>query len=126
MVSAISRNREVAFEFWRFSKEVAKSKGSKTPKAGEAEENIPGFHGMGFADISSLIYPGATGLTVASNVVPYAEAVLTEKMALSREAIDRLYNPPKPGQKERPPPKKDPAGDATCTRHTCTHHPHPH
>jgi len=110
MISQISRKREVAVEFRRYSKEAAKGgKGTKVPKAGDAEEMIPGFHGMGFADVSSLIYPGSTEIAVASNIAPYDEAALSARVGLSREEIDRIYNPPKPGQKERAPPKKDPA-----------------
>jgi tetratricopeptide (TPR) repeat protein len=107
MIAQIAKCRSIPVEFKRYSKEAGK--GKKGPKDGGSEELFPGYHAMAFADISSLIYPGQVELTGAFALVPYDEAALETESGKSREELDELLTPTKPGDKKKAAPKKDPA-----------------
>lgn len=109
MISRIAKSREIAVEFKRYSKEAVK--GKKGPKDGASEDLIPGYHAMALADISSLIYPGLTELSGAFALSPYDEADMEAKAGMTREELDELLTPTKPGDKKKAAPKKDPAAE---------------
>ena len=109
MVARIAKTREIAVEFKRYSKEAAK--GKKGPKDGGSEDLTAGYHAMALADISSLIYPGSTELSGAFALAPYDEEEMEAKAGLTRDELDEILTPTKPGDKKKAAPKKDPVAE---------------
>ena len=111
MVAHISKQRHIPVEFKRFNKEFKAPAGKKGKGAGAGEEVlVPGYHGVSYVDISSLMYPGATQLNCAFPVLPYDEAEMTETTGWTREALDEVLYPAKKHDKKPPPKKGDAAG----------------
>eukprot|EP00039_Didymoeca_costata_P030495 m.29869 g.29869 ORF g.29869 m.29869 type:complete len:944 (+) comp8147_c0_seq1:274-3105(+) len=115
LIGHISKNRFLPVELRRVSKEASKGKGKQSKVPGD-DDLVIGFRSIAYCDVSSLLYPGATDIFGAFPCSEYVGDEIMEKSGFSKEALDELWNPPKPAggssKKPAPPPsasKKDAA-----------------